>query len=183
MEENLVLTGYGVTLRRLTHDKIEMLRQWRNDPKIQKYMLYRETISPEMQERWWQNINNENNYYFIIEYNGKEVGCTNIKDVDYEKKCGEPGIFIYDEEYLNSDVPMRASFCLGDFIWNTLHLDYQYIHVLKNNFRAIQYNKFFGYKLISGHDDDESQMYVLTHEDSIKNKPKTDRIKRALKLY
>lgn len=98
--QDLVLEGYGVKLKRLTHDKIELLRQWRNDPKIQQYMIYRETITPEMQEKWFQKINNDHNFYFIIEYEGKEIGCVNIKDVDYEKKCGEPGIFIYDDRYI-----------------------------------------------------------------------------------
>ena len=51
MKENLVIEGYGVKLKRLTHDKIELLRQWRNDPKIQQYMIYREEITPEMQEK------------------------------------------------------------------------------------------------------------------------------------
>ena len=98
IDQNLTLTGYGVTLRRLTHDKIEKLRQWRNDPKIQQYMNYREYITSEMQERWFQTINNDNNLYFIIEYEGKEVGIINIKDIDYENKRGERGIFIYDDD-------------------------------------------------------------------------------------
>ncbi len=46
MDDNLILENYGVRLKRLTHDKIELLRQWRNDPKIQQYMFYREYITP-----------------------------------------------------------------------------------------------------------------------------------------
>ena len=61
-------------MRRLTHDKIEMLRQWRNDPKIQQHMFYREYITPEMQERWFANLDQHTNFYFIVEYDGKEIG-------------------------------------------------------------------------------------------------------------
>ncbi len=46
MDDNLILENYGVRLKQLTHDKIELLRQWRNDPKIQQYMFYREYITP-----------------------------------------------------------------------------------------------------------------------------------------
>lgn len=180
MDKNLVLESYGVKLKRLTHNKIELLRQWRNDPKIQQYMIYREEITPEMQEQWFQKIDNDNNFYFIIEYEGKEIGCVNIKDVDYEKKTGEPGIFIYDDEYLNTDVPMRASFCQGDFVWDMLNLDELYIHVLKSNHRAVKENLFFGYELLPNQENLEEQKYVLTRERMLEMKPKMDRLKRVL---
>ena len=147
------ISGYGVTLRRLTEDKIEMVRNWRNDPKIQQYMEFRDYITPEMQKKWFERINNDNNYYFIIVYEGKEIGLINIRDIDYETKDGEPGIFIYDDEYLNTDVPMRASFCMADFVWNTLKLEKMHIHVLRNNRRAVTMNKTFGYKLAEGQEN------------------------------
>lgn len=164
--QDLVLEGYGVKLKRLTHDKIELLRQWRNDPKIQQYMIYRETITPEMQEKWFQKINNDHNFYFIIEYEGKEIGCINIKDVDYEKKCGEPGIFIYDDEYLNSDVAIRASFCLGNFVWKDLNLEYEYIHIVATNHGAIKYNEMIGFKLCPEYVDKENMKFILSREDA-----------------
>ena len=174
------ISGYGVTLRRLTEDKIEMVRNWRNDPKIQQYMEFRDYITPEMQKKWFESIDNDNNFYFIIIYEGKEIGLINIKNVDYDKMDGEPGIFIYEDEYLNTDVPMRASFCLGDFVWNTLKLKSEYIHVLKSNERAIKNNLFFGFKLLPGQDGVENQKYVLTLETVMLNKKKTERLKRAI---
>lgn len=170
------ISGYGVTLRRLTEDKIEMVRNWRNDPKIQQYMEFRDYITPEMQKKWFERINNDNNYYFIIVYEGKEIGLINIRDIDYEKKTGEPGIFIYDDEYLNTDVPMRASFCMGDFIWGTLKLEKMHIHVLRDNKRAIIMNKAFGYKLADGQEDVENQLYLLTKENS--SNPKVEKLKK-----
>ena len=180
IEQNLTLTGYGVTLRRLTHDKIEMLRQWRNDPKIQQFMVYRDYITPEMQEAWFQRINNDHNFYFIIEYEGREVGMINIKDVDYEKKTGEPGIFIYDDGLWNSDVGMRASFCFGDFVWGTLGLESMYIHVVATNKRALEYNLLFGYEMVAGYENEEVIKLVQTRETALNPNPKLMRIKRVL---
>ncbi|MDO5343185.1 MAG: GNAT family N-acetyltransferase [Bacteroidia bacterium] len=176
----MILEGYGVKLHRLTEDKIELLRRWRNDPKIQQYMGYREHITAEMQKAWFKKIDNEHNFYFIIEYDGKEIGCINIKDVDYEKKTGEPGIFIWDDDYLNTDVPMRASFCQFDFIWDTLKLESLHIHVLKSNTRALRHNAFWGYEILPGQDDIELQEYILTKEDMLKNIKRTDRLKNIL---
>lgn len=180
IDTNLILTGYGVTLRRLTHDKIEMLRQWRNDPKIQQYMIYREYITPEMQETWFQKINNDHNFYFIIEYEGREVGMINIKDVDYEKKTGEPGQFIYDDGLWNSDVAMRASLCFGDFAWDILGLESMYIHVVASNKRALQYNLLFGYEVVPGYENAENLLLVQKRDKAKNPSPKLARIMRVL---
>ncbi|MCG6538004.1 MAG: GNAT family N-acetyltransferase, partial [Syntrophales bacterium LBB04] len=97
-----------------------MVRNWRNDPKITQYMEYKEYITPEMQKAWFNRINNDNNYYFIIEYEGKEIGLINTKDIDHEKQEGEGGIYIYDDSCLKTDVPVRASQCHGEFFFETL---------------------------------------------------------------
>lgn len=180
IDADLTLTGYGVTLRRLTHDKIEMLRQWRNDPKIQQYMIFREYITPKMQEAWFQKINNDHNFYFIIEYEGREVGMTNIKDVDYDKKTGEQGIFLYDDTLWNSDVGMRASLCRDSFAWDVLQLDSMYCHVLSSNKRALQYNLLRGYEMIPGLEQEENLMLILTREKAKNPSPRFARIIRAL---
>lgn len=158
------LEKYGVILKRLTHDKIELVRQWRNHPKIQKYMEYREEITPEMQEKWFQKIDNNNNFYYIIEYEGKEIGLINIRDIDYNKKTGEPGIFIWDDEYLNTEVSFRAGFCLGDFYFEELGIDKTVIHVLKDNKRAMKFNKATGYKLSPNQEDKYNQEYTKDYE-------------------
>lgn len=158
------LQGYGITLKRLTLDKIEMLRNWRNDPKIQQYMEYRDYITSEMQRKWFESINNEHNYYFIIIIKGKEIGLVNLKNVDYERKCAEPGIFIYEDTYLNSDNGIRAALLNTDFAFENLNLDFLYGHVLKDNKRAIRFNSIFGYELSSGQDNVPNQLYTLKKE-------------------
>lgn len=155
------ISGYGVTLRRLTEDKIEMVRNWRNDPKIQQYMEFRDYITSEMQEKWFQRINNQFNYYFIIEVDGKEVGLINLRDIDYENRICEPGVFIWDDDYLNTDIPIRASLCNSDFGFYELGMEMFRGHVLKDNKRAIRFNSFLGYEKSSGQDDLELQEWVL----------------------
>ena len=148
MEENFELEGYGVTLRRLTHDKIEMLRQWRNDQKIQQHMFYREYITSEMQECWFANLDAHRNFYFIVEYDGKEIGLINVKNVDYEKRNGESGVFIYDDAYLNSDVAYKAHLVMFDYIYEVLKLEYTYSHMLSDNSRALRFAQYLGSDIV-----------------------------------
>ncbi len=158
------LTKYGVTLNRLTEDKIELIRNWRNDPKIVQHMEYKEYITADMQIVWFQKVNNGNNYYFIIEYNEKEIGLINIRDIDYELMEGEGGIYIYDDECLNSTISFQATMCLYDFCFETLKLNRLIAHILKDNKRAIKYNKLLGYELSTGQAAINNQLYILTYE-------------------
>lgn len=162
--EHNIIQKYGVVLRRLTHDKIEMVRQWRNNPKISQYMEYRKEITPEMQESWFKKIDNVYNFYFIIEVNGKEIGLINVRDIDYEQRTGEPGIFIWDDDYLNSTISFCAALDLTDFCFETIGLKELVIHVLKDNKKAIGFNKALGYVLSENQDDIYNQEYRMNYE-------------------
>lgn len=170
------LEKYGVILSRLTEDKIEMVRNWRNDPKISQYMEYREYITKEMQQSWFAKINNANNYYFIAEYRGKEIGLINIKDINYENKVGEGGIFIYESDFLNTDVPFRISLATSDFGFETLHLNKIIVHILSDNKRAIKYNEYIGYVLADGQDSIMNQLYYLTTDNYYRSRHKITRL-------
>lgn len=163
-----VIRKYGLELTRLRHDKIELVRTWRNDRSISQYMEYREYISPEAQELWFSRIDNDENYYFIITLQNEDIGLINIKDVDHSSKCGESGIFIWDERYLNSDVSFRATFALFDFAFDDLKLNTIISHVLSDNKRAIQFNKLMGFKILAGQDNVYNQEYNLDISDYIK---------------
>lgn len=158
------ISNYGITLRRLTRDKIEMVRNWRNDPKIQRFMEFRDYITPEMQQKWFDRINNDNNYYFIIVFRGKEIGLTNTKDIDYKKGTGEAGLFIYEDEYLNSDISFRSALCMGELFYYDLKLKISLAHICRDNKRAIQYNKFLGYKITDNQENIYNQLYFQTQE-------------------
>lgn len=173
-----IISKYGVTLRRLTHDKIELVRRWRNDPKISKFMEYRDVITPEMQEIWFKKIDNINNFYFIIEAEGKEIGLINIRDIDYEIGNGEPGIFIWDDDFLNSTYSFRSVLNLTDFCFETLGLKELVIHVLKDNKRAIQFNKAYGYEISQNQDGVYNQEYRMDYS---RYKSKRNKIIKLLK--
>lgn len=158
----LILEQYGVRLVRVQEKDIELIRTWRNDPDVAGFMEYRKHITAEEQKIWFRSINNKNNYYFIIEYEGKKVGLINSKNYDPKVGFGEGGIFISDKDYINSFAAVFASLCLLNFMFEKLGVSQvSRVRVLKNNERAIQYNKLLGYKLMPGQEEIENQLYEL----------------------
>lgn len=155
------VSQYGVNLKRLTLDKIEMVRQWRNNPEISKYMEYREIITPEMQLIWFHKINNENNYYFVIEVGEKEIGLINVRDIDLDNKIGEGGIFINKSDELEPTVAIRAILCLYNFCFEKIKLEKVRAHILRDNKRAIRFNRALGFQLGVGQENEYNQEYIV----------------------
>lgn len=164
------ISDYDISLVLLTEDKIEMVRQWRNDPKIQQFMEYRDTITPEMQRKWFDKLNNgKDNFYFILQYKGEDVGLINVKDVDYKRKTGESGIFIYEDKYLNTDISYRAHLTMFDYFFNELDFESLYSHILKTNKRAQRFTLFLGGVLADNQENVENQLYFISKESYTNN--------------
>lgn len=159
----MIIQKGNITFRRITHDDIETLRQWRNSPEVSNYMEYREHITVEMQEKWFKSVDNINNLYFIIEYKGEKIGLINGKDIDWEKRIMETGIFIANQKFINSPVPILAVLTFGELGVITFEA-IATAHVLRDNERAKRYNKMIGFRLQEGQEDAENQLYIMTKE-------------------
>lgn len=166
------LEKYDIVLTRLTEDKIELVRRWRNDPKISQYMEFRQEITSEMQKKWFMSINNDYNLYFIIEFKGEEIGLINIKDIDTHLKSGESGVFIYEDNYLNSDISYRAHLCLFDYFFEELGYEELHAHIIEFNKRASRLCEYIGYRQI------DSCSFSLLRNDYIANRNRQRFIKK-----
>ncbi len=171
---------YGVTLKRITEEDIELLRQWRNSEQVRRRMEYREHITPEMQKQWFKSINNYNNFYYLIIYKGEKIGVINEKNIDRDKGTAEAGLFIANEKYYKSYIPLLASLILIETNFYLLGAKISYIRVLRDNKEGIQYNKSLGYKLCEGQENVENQLYYLTPEEFEK---KTGKIRKAASRF
>lgn len=173
----MIVRKYGIELHRLIKENIELVRTKRNSDAIRQHMFYRGIITPEEQEKWFESICNIYNYYFVIHYRGKKIGLIHGKNVDYEKRTAEGGIFIWEEEYWTSFVPALASVTMIELTFNILSLKATYAEVLNTNMRSKAYNEQLGYTLHSEDKSTGKEIYVLTHENYI---AKGTKIKQAV---
>ena len=155
---------YGITLNRLRHEEIEFVREKRNSDEVRRFMEFREEITPEMQEKWFESIDNFENFYYIIEYKGVKIGLLNDKNMDWKARTSESGLFLWDESYINTIVPVLASLCLLDVGFYYLDWNTSYSRVLRDNAQAIEYVTNLGYQLSEGQGKAENQLYYLTRE-------------------
>ena len=172
-------TKYGISLISLKEEDIEMVRQWRNDPVVVRNYEFREYITQEMQKKWYKSINNINNLYGIIEYSGEKIGVINIKNIDWENKTSESGIFIPDQKYHQTSLPAILTFMTTELQFVFLNWNIGYAHVLKENKPVQSFLRSFGYELCPGEEDKINQKYFNTRDNFIK---RTNKIKKAISI-
>ena len=140
------LTGFGLVLRRITIQDIELVRGWRNQSFVRNQMLVQDEISAEQQVLWFEKINNPFNYYFIIEVNELPIGVIHAKNIDEQSMVGEGGVFIGDDKFIGTDIPARASMLILYFCFSKISVNTSLAKVKEDNFLALEFNKSLGYK-------------------------------------
>lgn len=163
---------YGLTLSRLQMNEIEMLRQWRNDPKISKFMTNDAFITYEQQIEWFETIKNKTDaFYFIVYLNKKPIGYSAIKNIDWKTKQGETGDFMYIPKYIKNPIlPCLKAYLTYDFYFEHIGLNGTYSYVKKDNLKSQQYCNGIGYKYIE--EKENFYYYTLSKDNYISNKTK-----------
>ena len=173
-------TRFGFTFHLLREQDLEMVRQWRNDPVVSNNYEYREHITPEMQQEWFATVNNINNLYTVIEYEGRKIGVINIKNINWDELTCEGGIFLPDPSYHNTHIPAIISYITTDIIFNVFDWNIGYARVLKEN-RAVQsFVKMLGYELMPEQEEINNQLYRITRESFERFGPKIRKAISAL---
>jgi RimJ/RimL family protein N-acetyltransferase len=155
----------GLVIERLKEKDIELVRQWRNSDNVRKNMIYREIITPEQQLKWFRSINNFNNFYFIVEYKERKVGLVNIKDINWEERSGEAGVFMMERDLSAALIPMAGALSMSELVVDVFGFKKLYAKVLKNNKTMQKLNGLFGYKKIEEENTDkEYDRFYITPE-------------------
>ena len=159
----LILAQYDVRLIRVQPEHLGLILRWRNSDSVRKNMFIQDLLQEKDQLAWFHSINNASNYYLIIEYLGVKVGLIHAKNFSEEEGIGEVGIFIGENEYLETWASVMASICFLNFIFSKLEINRSIVRVQAQNKSAISYNLQLGYK-IEFEDVNEIRM-VLEKED------------------
>lgn len=155
----MIIERYGVKLIRVKEEHLELIRYWRNSEKIKKVMEYRDHITKAMQLKWFHTLNPFTDFYFVIEHKEDLVGLIHASKINWQEKNAQSGLFIWDDNFLGSPVPLMASINLLEVFMNCLKLNNIEAKVKHDNINALTYNKFLGFK---------EKQNSLSHSDFLK---------------
>lgn len=167
----MIIRKYGIELHRLTHDDIELVRQARNRDDIRRNMLDQRIISKEQQEAWFRSIDNQDNYYFILHHQGKKVGLSYGKNMDWNKRENEGGMFVWEPSLIGTTIPAKASILMMELSFGLIGLERTFARTNPDNPQARDYNLIMGYQRTP-----ESDLLVLSRATYEANAPKLRRL-------
>ena len=142
-------SNYGIQLIPLDMESAMLVRNWRNKEEVKSYMDFKGNITEELQKKWFKEINEKGDYYFIIEKDKTKIGLIHLNRFNVNKTTAYAGLFIGESKFLGTGVTLAASILLLDFAFNDLKLEKVFAKVHPNNKSAIQYNESLGFQRFS----------------------------------
>jgi RimJ/RimL family protein N-acetyltransferase len=145
----MFIQGEKVSLKLIQQEDIELIRNWRNSKDVSQHFIVREYISKAQQKKWFEKKSTSGkDYYFLIVVDNEPIGLIFTKNIDWDRREAETGIFIAKKDYRNSLVSFEASLLHGQHFYEKLNLIKNKIQVLESNEKALRFNKRLGFKEI-----------------------------------
>ena len=124
----------NVKLKKIDKDDLELLRNWRMQENVTKYMLTDPIITKESQLEWFNKINNDDSRIdYVIVCDDVRIGYYCITNINYENSSCEIGFYIGDNEYRGKGIFKIVQKQIENKIFNDLRLSKIVINVLENN--------------------------------------------------
>lgn len=146
LENNFQLDGVNIkNIVYISQEEKELVRNWRNNKMVRKWMYSDEIISQEEHAAFIKSLKNNNkNFYWLVEDEKKYIGVIYINRLDFKNKNAYLGI------YTNPDVEIKGAGNVLIKFLKFIAFEIGKLHTLKlevlaNNKKAIQFYKKQGF--------------------------------------
>ena len=137
---------HDISLHLITKDLLEELRRIRNRASELGFMINSRLLTQEDQVLWFNSIDSNLNYFFIIESKEKKIGVCHISSLSEAFNNAECGLYLIDESYISTQVSVLSSLIVLFLAFEILNLTELKAKVLVLNNKAIQYNESLGFE-------------------------------------
>ena len=134
------------SLRNVRLDDMDMIREWRNLPKVADYMYTDHVISPEEHSAWFSRVLKDPAYkYWIIVCDGEDVGLVNLYDVDQENRRCYWAFYIVSANVRGKGVGSYAEYTVLNYVFDELKFEKLCCEVLSFNEGVVEMHRRFGF--------------------------------------
>ena len=133
-------------LREIATNEIELIRTWRNNPKVRKNMYTRHEITPEEHLIWWGKIRERpDQEYLIYQLGESPMGVAAFTDIDLINENSSWAF--YTSEDAPPGVGSKMEYLMLERAFSTKKLRKLYCEVLSFNEPVIRLHKKFGFSI------------------------------------
>ncbi len=136
------LNGEKIKLKPIDSTHTDKIVHWRNNKEVVKNFIYQEKLTVEGHEKWMrEKVKTGKVIQFIIyeKEEGREIGSAYFRDIHWEKREAEYGIFI-GEDWARGGKGYGTETAekMVEYAFNQLRLRRVYLRVIDTNERAIR---------------------------------------------
>jgi RimJ/RimL family protein N-acetyltransferase len=143
----MTITHGSLRLETITPADLGLILNWRNAERVNRYLVNREPISQEAQQKWFESLDPATSIFFMIRSEGQSAGLAYAHNIS--EKEFEGSIFIGVPAFENSFIPVKAALMLTVFFFKQLEFVASYSTVHVDNFKALDLDRKLGYCEIS----------------------------------
>ncbi|HYY55586.1 MAG TPA: GNAT family protein [Candidatus Dormibacteraeota bacterium] len=143
-----VLRGKRVTLRPPVPEDVPHIVRWLADVEVSRMLGYLQIAFSEAQETDWLKklAENQNGVFWVIEVDGKPVGTSGIRDIDWKNQHGESGTLIGEREYWGKGIGTEQARLRTRFAFRELNLIKLKSAAFAENVASLRMSKRVGYR-------------------------------------
>lgn len=166
MNRNWAFQRYGVSLTKVEMSDIEMIRLWRNDPKISTLMIDKSYISEDAQVQWFKRMTKDKSQqYYLAYFKEQPIGVVSLIAIDQQKGTAEPSMYIYADQYRSNIVPFCVAFALNELAFEVFYLQCLLGKIYPDNEASLRFHEQSGYQQTGF--DEKSGLLLLKLEKEI----------------
>lgn len=136
-----VLESDNILYKPITPDDTANVLKWRNSKAVKANFIYQQDVTEADHIGWLENKVNTGKVIQFIMYekkSDKPFGSVYLRDVDYEAKKAEFGIFIGEEEFKGKHYGSEATKRMVDFCLEEMNFHKLSLRLLEKNKAALK---------------------------------------------
>ena len=129
-----------IVLESIKKEDTPLIVKWRNNDKVRKNFIFQETFTEEMHNCWMDTkVAGGEVVQFIIRIKEtrEPIGSVYFRDIDYEKKEAEYGVFIGEDTQRGKGYGSEVAKLALEYAFKELELDSVFLRVFADNQAAI----------------------------------------------
>lgn len=146
-----IIEGEKLILRPVTGADTPDIVRWRNNPRVRRGFVYRETFTPEIHENWLrEKVATGRVHQFIIleKENRRPIGSVYLRDIDTVGGTAEYGIFIGEDDATGRGYAIEAAELMVGYARTIQGLRKLGLRVFADNEAAVRSYLSAGYEKI-----------------------------------
>lgn len=139
--------------RKVQARDLELIRRWRTDPEITKWMYTDPVITAGDQKRWFESISNDDScIYWLISVDDKPAGVLNLVNIDLGIGEAHWGYYVGEADLRSMPLALSIELSLYEYCFETLGLDVVHNEVLAINEGVVKLHQICGNEIVEvGH--------------------------------